>query len=54
MFKVGEKVERPHPHRPEENLKLKIVKVEEDYSFAESSEGEPFVIFHSEFKPDKD
>lgn len=54
MFKVGETVERPHPHRPDEKLKLKIVKVEDDHSFAESSDGEPFVIFHSEFKAEKD
>lgn len=51
-LKKGQKLERPHPHRPDETVKLTVVEVCDGHSFAESEQGDPFVVFHETFKPE--
>lgn len=52
-FKKGDKLERPHPHRPDEKLKLTVVEVCEGHSFTEDQDGNPFVLFHEKFESEE-
>lgn len=49
-FKVGQKIKRNHPHLPDHKLALTITEVKDTHSFAETSDGDTFVIFHSSWE----